>query len=64
MSGFMMLQKFEESAPKTLAPVIPIQLANKKKDNQGEKHSKAKVEKKIPLFYTEPIFKPKNHDFM
>jgi len=59
-----MLRKFEERAIKILAPVIPIQLVNQKRDNPGDKNAKENVREGLPLFYTAPIFKSKEHDFL
>ena len=64
MGGNVMLRKFEERATKTLAPVIPIQPVNQKRDNPKEKNAKENVREGLPLFYTAPIFKAKKHDFL
>ena len=64
MGEKLMLRKFEESSVKILAPVIPIQLVNHKRDNPEDKNAKEKVKDRLPLFYTAPIFKSKEHDFL
>jgi hypothetical protein len=40
---------------------IPIR-KYKKSDGLGKPDSEKKKERKLPLFYTEPIFKAKRHD--
>lgn len=54
--------KTEEITNKPLAPVIPIRLASGESSKKPEKASKEKAKKELPLFYTEPIFKAKEHD--
>lgn len=44
------------------APVIPIGVAAKKSSKQHGKVSKDKSKQELPLFYTQPIFKAKEHD--
>jgi len=46
------------------APVIPIWHVTRKNGKRRKRVSKKKAEKKIPLFYTAPIFKPRKHDFL
>jgi len=49
------------SKHKLLSPGIPIW--DRKKNERGQKiDSKEKKERKLPSFYTEPIFKAKMHD--
>lgn len=45
-----------------LAPVIPIQNVNKKKEAHYEVPFKDKSGKELPLFHNERIFKAKKHD--
>ncbi len=47
---------------KTLAPVFPIRFANRKSIKQHGKVKNDRNKKDMPLFYTEPIFKAKEHD--
>lgn len=64
MNNGLLLRDREDITTKALAPVITMQPAIKEIHKQKEEASKLKVEKKMPLFYTEPIFKPKDHDFL
>jgi hypothetical protein len=48
----------------TPAQVIPIWPVFKENVKQKERISKIEAEKKMLLFYTEPIFKSKKHDFL
>ncbi len=54
----------ENTLAKLMAPVIPIWPVTRKNTSQKEQIVKEKMEKKIPLFYTAPIFKSKKHDFL
>jgi hypothetical protein len=64
MSNNLLKQRFENSTVKTVAPVIRIW--PKRTDNKERKRlSKKRVARKVSiLFYTEPIFKSKEHDFL
>lgn len=66
MNGTAMLRKIDVSASESLAAVIPIRFVKNKDDDNKEKRFRVhiKVDKKLPLFYEEPIFKCKKHDFL
>ena len=66
MNGSAMLRKIDVSASESLAAVIPIRFVKNKDDDDKEKRLRVhvKVDKKLPLFYEEPIFKSKKHDFL
>ena len=58
------IQDHEEFTNKTLAPVIPIKSVPRKAFKLERKISRVEEEKKMPLFYTKPIFKSKKHDLL
>jgi hypothetical protein len=62
MSHHASLKKNEEIAIRPLASVIPIGVTREKSSKQPIKNSTGKVKKELPLFYTKPIFKAKDHD--
>ena len=66
MSGSVMLRRIDVGASESLATVIPIRFVKNKDDDGKEKRLSVhvKVDKKLPLFYEEPIFKCKKHDFL
>jgi len=64
MSNSLFGERLDDSAVNPVAPVIPIWQARRKYGRRKKGVSKKKVEKKMPLFYTSPIFKPKKHDFL
>jgi hypothetical protein len=64
MKEGLLLQNMADTIIKTQAPVISIRSVIKENSKQREETSKMKVEKKMPLFYTGPIFKSKKHDFL
>jgi hypothetical protein len=66
MNGSAMLREIEVRASESLATVIPIRFVKNKNDDDKEKLLKVhvKLDKKLPLFYEEPIFKSKKHDFL
>ena len=66
MNGSAMLREIDVRASESLAAVIPIRFIKNKDDEDKEKRLRlhVKVEKKLPLFYEEPIFKVKRHDFL
>lgn len=64
MNNGLLLRDREDTTTKALARIISMQPIIKKNYTQKEETSKMKAEKKIPLFYTAPIFKPKKHDFL
>lgn len=62
MNNGLRIKDREVIAVKHPAPVISIQTVVKEKYKQKEESSKMKVEEKMPLFYTEPIFRAKDHE--
>ena len=64
MNDSAMLRKIDGSASESLAAVITMRPVIKKGDVDKEKGLKLKVDRKLPLFYEEPIFKSKEHDFL
>jgi hypothetical protein len=64
MSNSLFIERLEDSTVNTIAPVISIWQARRKYGQRKKRVAKKKVEQKIPLFYTAPIFKPKKHDFL
>ena len=63
MNSGLLLRGREDITNKAPARVIPMQPVIKSHE-QKEKAPKMKNEKKMPLFYTAPIFKSKEHDFL
>ena len=61
MSLHTSLKKNEEIAIRPLASVIPIGVT-REKSSKHVKDSAGKAKKDLPLFYTKPIFKAKEHD--
>ena len=59
-----MLRRLEDYSSVSLAVVIPIRPVEKSDHDPREKRVKEKAGKKLPLFYEEPIFKCKRHDFL
>ena len=61
-----MLRKIDVGTSESVAAVIPIRFVKNKDDDDKVKllSLPVKVEKKLPLFYEEPIFKGKKHDFL
>jgi hypothetical protein len=64
MKESLLLRNVNNTINSTPAPVIPIWPVFKENINQKERTSKIEAEKKMPLFYTEPMFKSKKHDFL
>ena len=62
MSHHASLKKNEEIVIRPLASVIPIGVTRENSSKQPIKDSTGKAHKELPLFYTKPIFKAKNHD--
>lgn len=62
MSHHARLKKNEEIAIRPLASVIPIRYTHEKSNKKPIKDSIGKAKKELPLFYTKPIFKAKEHD--
>jgi hypothetical protein len=62
MSHHARLTKNEEIVIRPLASVIPIGVTRENSSKQPIKDSTGKAHKELPLFYTKPIFKAKNHD--
>lgn len=62
MSHHAYLLNNEEIEIKPLAQVIPIRLTREKSSKQHGKDSLEKAKKDLPLFYTKPIFKAREHD--
>jgi hypothetical protein len=58
------LQNFEDIIIRPLAPVIPMKSVTPVNDKLQRKVSKAKLEKRIPLFYNKPIYKSKKYDLL
>jgi hypothetical protein len=57
------LQKTEVIIKKPRASVVPIHFANGvSSSKQHGKNSNEKAKKDLPLFYTRPIYKAKEHD--
>jgi len=63
MNNGLLLLDHEDTTTKALARIISMQPVIKENHKQKEEAPKMKAEKKIPLFYTAPIFKSKKHDF-
>jgi hypothetical protein len=63
MQNGLNARKLNDSSEKKQALVIYIQ-ADSKENFAKEKLINGKAEMKIPLFYTEPIFKAKKYDFL
>jgi len=61
MSHHAHLKQNEEIAIRPLASVIPIG-GTREKSSKHKKDSAGKAKKDLPLFYTKPIFKAKEHD--
>jgi hypothetical protein len=58
------MERFENSTVKTVAPVIPI-WPKRTDDKRRKRLSKKRGARKgSALFYTDPIFKSKKHDFL
>lgn len=64
MNNTLLLKEPEDITAKLIAPIIPIWSVTRKNVIQKEKEKVVKEKKKIPLFYTAPIFKSKKHDFL
>jgi hypothetical protein len=64
MNNRLPVQDFESVGARKPAPVI--HLRSSASENQVEKRNSdgKKTEKKIPLFYTKPIFKTKKYDLL
>ena len=63
MTSSLPLPRLYDNKTKSLAPVIPISSIERAAEKKVE--NVAKTEKKgIPQFYTEPIFKAKEYDFL
>lgn len=58
----LLLTALADTAFRPPARIIPIGPVIKKNNKQKEETPKIKAEIKTPLFYTEPIFQPKEHD--
>jgi len=58
------LQNFEDIIIRPLAPVIPMKSVTPVNIKLQRKVSKAKLEKRIPLFYNKPIYKSKKYDLL
>lgn len=64
MSNYLSIERLDDITAKAAASVIPIWPVTRKNGKRRKRVSKKKAEKKIPLFYTAPIFKPRKHDFL
>lgn len=64
MSNYLSIERLDDITVKAAAPVIPIWPVTRENSKCRKRVSKKKAEKKIPLFYTAPIFKSKKHDFL
>ena len=64
MSNGLLLWDRENITTKARAPVISIQSVMKETCKQKDEAPKTKAEKKMPLFYTRPIFKSKKNDLL
>ena len=64
MNNTLSLKEPDNTPANLIAPVIPIWAVTRKNTRQKEPIVMEKMEKKIPLFYTAPIFKSKKHDFL
>ena len=62
MSHHASLRKSEENEVKSPAPVVPISKAGEEKGKQLKTRPKKKLNKELPLFNNERIFKPKKPD--
>jgi len=63
MSQLAYTLRTERNVRKRATPVIPIYLGKKvESSKQHQNESKEIAKKDIPLFYTRPIFKAKEHD--
>jgi hypothetical protein len=58
------LQKLEDITIRALAPVIPMKPVPFENDKPKRKVSKARLEKRTPLFYDKPIYKSKKYDLL
>jgi hypothetical protein len=64
MSNNLLKERFEHLTVKRVAPVIPI-WPKRTGDKRQKKASATKGERTVSaLYYTEPIFKSKKHDFL
>jgi hypothetical protein len=64
MNNSAPLQNFEDITIRPLAPVIPMKSVLTENNRLRRKVSKAKLEKRIPLFYNKPIYKSKKYDLL
>ena len=64
MKESLLLRNFDNSINSTPAQVIPLWSVIKESASQRKETPRLKVVKKIPLFYNEPVFKSKKHDFL
>lgn len=63
MSNGLMLRDREVIFAKAMAPVIFMRPVAGESYKHKEEAPRKKAEKKMPLFYTAPIFRSKKHDF-
>jgi len=64
MNNSSPLPNLENITIRPLAPVIPMKSVTRENDKLKRKVSKVKLEKRMPLFYNKPIYKPKKYDLL
>ena len=64
MSNNLLKERFENNTVKTIAPVIPIWPKRTDAKRRKRLSKKRGARKGLALFYTDPIFKSKEHDFL